>query len=86
MLFFRSEERAREWCSSLGHPLRPLVRIDQLWVLAREWYGTRLEAESRRPQPAEMRQIFGRLGLADEFWNPQSDAFGAGTSGPARKG
>jgi len=45
--------------------------MDQLWELAREWYSTRLQADSRRPQPAEMRQIFGRLGLVDEFWNPQ---------------
>jgi hypothetical protein len=59
--------------------------MDQLWILAQEWYGARLEVESRRPQPAEMRQIFGRLGLADEFWNPQSDAFGAGMSGPTRR-
>jgi hypothetical protein len=29
-----------------------------------------------RPQPQEMREIFARLGLAGDFWNPQSDAFG----------
>jgi len=78
MLFFRSEERVREWCSSTGYPLRPVVRIDQLWELAREWYSTRLQQDSRRPQPAEMRQIFARLGLAGDFWDPQSDAFGGG--------
>jgi hypothetical protein len=75
MLFFRSEERLREWCSSTGHPLRPVVRMDQLWGLAREWYGTRLQADSRRPQAAEMRAIFARLGLAGPFWDPRSDAF-----------
>jgi hypothetical protein len=78
MLFFRSEERVREWCSAEGYPLRPLVRMDQLWGLAREWYSTRLQPESRRPQPAEMRRIFARLGLVDDFWDPQSDAFGGG--------
>jgi hypothetical protein len=84
MLFFRSEERVRKWCSATGYPLRPLVRMDQLWQLAREWYSTRLQPESRRPQPAEMRQIFGRLGLAGDFWDPQSDAFGAGADRPTR--
>jgi hypothetical protein len=83
MLFFRSEERVREWCTTTGHPLRPLVRIDQLWGLAREWYSTRLRPDSRRPQPAEMRQIFGRLGLVGDFWDPQSDAFGGSAGGPA---
>ena len=70
MLFFRSEERAREWCQEQGFPLRPLVRMDQLWGLADAWYSTRLQPDSRRPQAAEMRQIFARLGLVDAFWDP----------------
>jgi hypothetical protein len=83
MLFFRSEERIREWCSATGHPLRPLVAMAQLWGLAREWYSTRLQPDSRRPQPDEMRRIFGGLGLTGEFWDPQSDAFGGSARGPA---
>jgi hypothetical protein len=84
MLFFRSEERVREWCSAGGYPLRPLVTMDQLWELAREWYATRLQPESRRPPPAEMRTIFARLGLVGDFWDPQSDAFGGGASGSTK--
>ena len=76
MLFFRSEERAREWCEAHEHPLRPLVRMDQLWGLATAWYSTRLQPDSRRPQPAEIREIFGRLGLTEPFWDPQADSFG----------
>ena len=81
--FLRSEERVREWCLANGYPLRPRVRMDQLWGLAREWYGTRLQPEpdARRPQPDEMRRIFGRLGLVGEFWDPQADFFPG--SGPA---
>ena len=81
MLFFRSEERLREWCSAKGNLRRPVVRMDQLWVLAVEWYATRLQPESRRPSPDEMRRIFAGLGLVDAFWDPQSDAFGRGASG-----
>jgi len=80
MLFFRSEERVREWCESRGYPMRPLVRIDQLWGMADAWYATRLQRDSRRPQPAEIRQIFARLGLNDPFWDPQSDAFSSGSA------
>ena len=80
MLFFRSEERVREWCSRAGHPLRPRVTIPQLWELSLAWYSSRLNPDSRRPQPDEMRRIFARLGLTDEFWDPQSDAFGAGSA------
>lgn len=76
MLFFRSEEHARAWCEKGGHPLRPLVRIDQLWTLAATWYATRLEERSRRPQPDEMRALFAGIGLTGDFWDPQSDSFG----------
>ena len=75
MLFFRSEERVREWCAARRSPVRPLVTLDQLWGLAQAWYATRLSPRSRRPQPAEMREIFARLGLSGPFWDPESDAF-----------
>jgi hypothetical protein len=75
MLFFRSEERIRSWCQARGIEPRPVVRMDQLWQLAVTWYGTRLEPVSRRPAPAEMRQIFAGIGLEGEFWDPQADTF-----------
>lgn len=72
MLFFRSEARVIEWCSAGGHPVRPLVSIEQLWGLARAWYTTRLRPTSRRPDPAEMREIFSGLGLTGPFWDPEA--------------
>jgi hypothetical protein len=76
MLFFRSEERVREWCAAGGHPQRPLVSMEQLWRLATTWYATRLQPDSRRPRPEEMVAIFAGIGLAGEFWDPRSDRFG----------
>lgn len=76
MLFFRSEERVRQWCAKHGHPVRPVVTMDQLWRLAKTWYSTRLQENSRRPAPAEMRTIFAGLGLTGDFWDPSSDRFG----------
>ena len=67
----------REWCRARDLPVRPIVRMDQLWGLAAAWYGNRLQPDARRPQPAEMREIFARLGLADAFWDPQADRFGS---------
>lgn len=75
MLFFRSEEQVRQWCTAHQYPVRPLVSIDQLWGLAVTWYATRLQENSRRPQPDEMRSIFTGLGLAGDFWDPQADPF-----------
>jgi hypothetical protein len=76
MLFFRSEELVREWSAAHGTPMRPLVTIEQLWALATTWYSTRLQEQSRRPQPDEMRGIFAGLGLEGDFWDPRSDGFG----------
>jgi len=76
MLFFRSEERVREWCDAHGHPMRPLVTMNQLWKLATKWYSTRMQEDARRPQPDEMREILAELGLVGDFWDPKSDSFG----------
>jgi hypothetical protein len=76
MVFFRSEERAGDWCVAQGQPLRPLLSMGQLWMLATTWYSTRLQEDARRPQPDEMRAIFAGLGLAGDFWDPRSDSFG----------
>ena len=76
MLFFRSEERVRQWCAASGYPLRPIVSMSQLWQLATNWYWTRLDENSRRPQPDEIRRIFAGIGLTGDFWDPQADRFG----------
>ena len=76
MLFFRSEESVRQWCLLHEYPMGPLVNMDQLWKLSTTWYGTRLQEDSRRPQPDEIREIFAALGLEGDFWDPQSDSFG----------
>ncbi len=76
MLFFRSEGMARAWCAANGHPVRPLVTMDQLWHLATTWYSTRLEESARRPAPEEMRSIFSSIGLQGDFWDPRADSFG----------
>ena len=76
MLFFRSEEQVRAWCQEHNVPMRPLVSIDQLWALSTTWYSTRLQENSRRPKPDEMRSIFASLGLEGDFWDPTLDRFG----------
>ena len=76
MLFFRSEEQIRRWCEAHGHPIRPLVTMNQLWMLPTTWYATRLQEDSRRPKPDEMREIFAGLGLEGDFWDPSADSFG----------
>jgi len=69
-------ERVREWCAARGVPIRPLVSVAQLWTLAATWYSTRLQPDSRRPRPDEMREIFAGIGLAGDFWDPRADSVG----------
>ena len=69
MLLFRSEETVSAWCTARNLPVRPMVSLDQLWVLAQEWYANRLTADSRRPGPEEIGGIFARIGLTDPFWS-----------------
>ncbi len=76
MLFFRSEEMITAWCRDRAIAPRPLVTMPQLWALAVEWYASRLSPDARRPAPAEMRQIFARIGLDHPFWDPEADQFG----------
>jgi hypothetical protein len=76
MLFFRSEERANEWCAANEVPRRPIIGLDQLWKLAVAWYENRLSPDARRPQPDEIRRIFAGIGFEGPFWDPQSDEFG----------
>lgn len=71
MLFFRSEDRVREWCDAVRAPVRPLVRMDQLWGLALAWFSARLQPAWRRAQPVEMREIFASVGLTGDFWDPE---------------
>jgi len=71
----RASARWVRWCRGRDLPVRPVVRMEQLWGLAVAWYATRLEPDSRRPGPDEMRSIFAGLDLAGDFWDPQADAF-----------
>ena len=77
MLLFRSEESVTAWCGAHAIPVRPLIRLDQLWRLAVTWYENRLTVESRRPGPDEMVAIFAAIGLAGPFWDPRSDRWHA---------
>ena len=75
MLFFRSEEDVLAWCAARDLPVRPLVSMSQLMVLADTWYGNRLTVDSRRPAAAEMSTIFAAIGLDGPFWDPFSDVW-----------
>ena len=75
MLLFRSEDTVQKWCEKNSTPVRPLLKMDQLWYLAVEWYENRITVDSRRPAPDEMVGIFSANGLHGPFWDPKADAW-----------
>ena len=44
------------------------MTLQQAWDLSEMWYGSRLDADFRRPSAAEAQQIFERAGLTEDFW------------------
>jgi hypothetical protein len=66
------EEKAGKLAMACKTPA--LLRLDPMFDPLRN--DPRLQKNSRRPQPDEMRSIFAALGLGGNFWDPQSDTFG----------
>ena len=44
------------------------MTIEQAWSLSQRWYGTRLDADFRRPSLEEASEIFESVGLTGDFW------------------
>jgi hypothetical protein len=69
MLLFRSEEHVTRWLGQWGLPRGVCLPLEQLWRLARAWYGTdRRRPEWRRKTADEAEAVFAELGLGGEFW------------------
>ena len=67
-MLFRSEEEVDAWCRARAIVRGAVMTLPQAWSLSQKWYGTRLDADFRRPTVEEARQIFSTVGLTGEFW------------------
>jgi hypothetical protein len=45
--------------------------IEQVWALAKEWYGSRLSPQWVPKTSAEARTAFSAIGLIGDFWKLQ---------------
>ena len=68
MLLFRSEEHVERWLGQTGRERGELITLDQLRVMADEWYGSKLDPGWRRKTQEEAQAIFERIGLTGDFW------------------
>jgi hypothetical protein len=70
MLLFRSEEHANTWCALWGQPRGELISLEQVWGLARGWYGgDPRDIGWRRKTLDEAQTYFTSLGLTSPFWS-----------------
>ena len=68
MLLFRSEEHAERWRRARWLEPGAFLTVEQLWALARAWYGDKLEPGWRRKTPSEAQATLDGIGLTGPFW------------------
>jgi hypothetical protein len=70
MLLFRSEEHIERWRRSWRLERGAILTLEQVWGLARGFYGPdRREPAWRRKTLEESEALFAELGLTSSFWN-----------------
>jgi hypothetical protein len=68
MLLFRAEEHVRRWCELRGLSRGAVFTPEQMWTVAKQWHGRRLEPGWRRFTPDEAEAVFEGAGLTGTFW------------------
>jgi hypothetical protein len=65
---FASEAEIGPWCERHAMPRGQVMALDALWRFASDWYGGCLAIPWRKRTAEEVRALFGRHGLAGDFW------------------
>jgi hypothetical protein len=74
VLPFRKVQDVPAWSQRHDIPPGAIVPIQQVWALAKEWYGDYLSPAWRKHSVKEAAAIFARVGLTGETWRlPESE-------------
>lgn len=68
MLVFENTSEVEEWCQRHGVQKGQVLPIEQVWELAKMWYGNYLEDTWTRKTPEYAESIFRKTGLTGAFW------------------
>lgn len=68
MLFFRSEADVLEWKRAREVQTGESFSREQLWTLAKAWYGNRLDVNFHGRSPEQAQAIFREVGFTSGFW------------------
>jgi hypothetical protein len=58
----------QRWCVAQGVPRGEALTLEQIWALAKAWYGDRMTPEFRGRTVEAAARIFGQIGLSSDFW------------------
>ena len=67
-LTFRGERDVYHWCDQHRVTKGQVLPINQVWELAKLWYGYYLDPDWQRKTPEFGERIFTRVGLTSAFW------------------
>jgi hypothetical protein len=67
-LTFRGERDVYHWCDQHRVTKGQVLPINQVWELAKLWYGYYLDPDWQRKTPEFAERIFTRVGLTSAFW------------------
>jgi hypothetical protein len=65
---FADEAGVDPWCARHAMKRGAVMRMDQLWRFASDWYGAYLSRPWRKRTPEEVRDLFTAHGLTGPFW------------------
>jgi hypothetical protein len=68
MSLFRSEEHVRRWTTRHDYEVGEILDLQQVWRLARAWYGDPRARDWRPRTRDENQAVIASAGLIGEFW------------------
>ena len=68
MSLFRSEEHIRRWTQQNGHSIGEVLTLQQVWPLAKLWYGDPRAIDWRPRTRDESQALLTAAGLTGPFW------------------
>jgi hypothetical protein len=68
MLVFRNETEIDKWCRQHNKPKGEVLPIEQVWSLAKIWYGNYLDTNFKRKTKEIAEDMFRQVGLSTDFW------------------
>ena len=67
-LLFGDEHHLDRWCARHRVSRGETVALEQMWILARQWYEHRLDHAWQRPSARTATDAFAAAGLTGPFW------------------